>query len=152
MQPMRSRDMECRVLIFFLVRGREGFSFQGVIGEQSGQSTVQCPNWTANSRLSMQAFLFLFFCGRARRGGAVRAKTSQVSDMFPKEFSVAPHFCHICFGKCCSPFTFISVNLVHNAPFKFPFARSFPIHALPGSCWPPLLAPATRAGPPPPIG
>ncbi len=26
---------------------------------------------------------------------------------FPKEFSIAPHFYPICFGKCCPPFTYI---------------------------------------------
>jgi hypothetical protein len=29
-------------------------------------------------------------------------KSSQVPDMFPKEFPIVPHF-----GKCCPPFTYI---------------------------------------------
>jgi len=88
MQPMRSRDMECRVLLFSLVRGREwreGFSFQGVIGEESGRSTVQCPNWTANSRLSMQAFFCFFFVGgRAGGGGQLEQRLPKFLTCFPK--------------------------------------------------------------------
>ncbi len=36
----------------------------------------------------------------------VIAKSSQVPNMFPKEFSIASHFYPICFGKCCPSFTY----------------------------------------------
>ncbi len=35
-------------------------------------------------------------------------KSSQVSDLFLKEFPIAPQIYHIFFGKCCPPFTYIS--------------------------------------------
>jgi hypothetical protein len=56
----------------------------------------------------MQAFVSFFLVGGRAGGVAVKAKTSQVPDMFPKEFSVAPHFYWICFGKCCPLFTYIA--------------------------------------------
>jgi len=49
------------------------------------------------------SFFFGFLVGgRAGGGWAVKAKTSQVPDMFPKEFSIAPHFYHICFWQMLS--------------------------------------------------
>jgi hypothetical protein len=36
-----------------------------------------------------------------------KAKSSQVPDMFLKEFPIALHLYPICFGKCCTPFTHI---------------------------------------------
>jgi len=38
-------------------------------------------------------------------GEEIKAKSSQVLDMYPKEFPIAPHFYPISFGKCCSLFT-----------------------------------------------
>jgi hypothetical protein len=38
---------------------------------------------------------------------ACSPKSSQVLGMFPKEFSITPHFYPICFGKCYPPFTYI---------------------------------------------
>jgi hypothetical protein len=35
-----------------------------------------------------------------------KAKSSQVHDMFSKEFPIAPHFYLICFDKCYPPFTY----------------------------------------------
>jgi hypothetical protein len=32
----------------------------------------------------------------------------QVPNVFLNMSSIAPHFCPICFGKCCPPFTYIS--------------------------------------------
>jgi hypothetical protein len=40
-------------------------------------------------------------------GGVVKTKSSQVPNMFPKEFQIAPQFYPICFVKCCPPFTYI---------------------------------------------
>jgi hypothetical protein len=40
-------------------------------------------------------------------GEGVKSKSSQVLDMFPKEFPIAPQFSPICFGKCCTPFNYI---------------------------------------------
>jgi hypothetical protein len=54
--------------------------------------------------------IFLFWVG-----GEVEAKSSQVPDMFPKEFSIAPYFYPICFGKCYPPCTYISVWPVPKA-------------------------------------
>jgi hypothetical protein len=31
----------------------------------------------------------------------------QIPNVFLNMFSIAPHFCPICFGKCCPPFTYI---------------------------------------------
>jgi hypothetical protein len=47
-----------------------------------------------------------------------KAKSSQVPDMFPKEFSIAPHFHPICFGKCCPPFIYIAGAKGRNSILK----------------------------------
>jgi hypothetical protein len=58
-------------------------------------------------------------------GGGVKAKSSQVPDMFLKEFPIAFfHFHPICLGKCCSPFTHIGVlkgriSILQNRTFYF---------------------------------
>jgi hypothetical protein len=76
MQPMRNRDMACRVLLFFScgwegVEWREGFSFQGVIGEESGQFTVQLDSEQSTFHASFCFCFFFFFGGRASgRGGS----------------------------------------------------------------------------------
>jgi hypothetical protein len=41
------------------------------------------------------------FFGGCWGPGCVKAKSSQISDMFPKEFPITPHFYLIFFGKCC---------------------------------------------------
>jgi hypothetical protein len=81
------------------VRGR-GLFFQFVFELWCGEWTVHCSlsTWTVDSWLSI-------FLGLA--GGVVKPKSSQVSDLFPKEFPIAPYFYPICFGKCCPPFIYI---------------------------------------------
>ncbi len=49
------------------------------------------------------AFRFFGFGG----WGVVKPKSSQVSDLFPKEFPIASYFYPIYFGKCCPPFIYI---------------------------------------------
>jgi hypothetical protein len=92
-------------------------------------STLMCINW---------AYLFLFcnqWCkevlllGIAQWGGVsgcgeLKPRTSQVPDMFLKEFPIAPHFYPICFGNCCPPFTYVGGSMVEiailqNRAFKF---------------------------------
>jgi hypothetical protein len=57
--------------------------------------------------------------------GGSKQKSSQVLDMFPKEFPIAPHFHLVCFGKCCRPFTFIGGpkggrnSILQNKTFYF---------------------------------
>jgi hypothetical protein len=82
MQPMRSRVMEWRGLPCFLVGGDWGFFFQVVFGVESGLFTFHL-----DSGLYIQAFCF---CLGGRGGvGGFKAKSSQVSDMFPQR---APKF------------------------------------------------------------
>ncbi len=69
--------------------------------------------------LSIHAFLFFIFWG-----SGVKAKSSQVPDMFPKEFPIAPHFYPKCFDKCCPPFTYIGGpkggnSVLQNRTFYF---------------------------------
>ncbi len=54
-----------------------------------GEWTVHCSlsSWTVDSQLSMQAFFFVFFSWFRVRG--LKARSSQVSDMFPNEFAIA---------------------------------------------------------------
>ncbi len=41
------------------------------------------------------------------------------SNVFSNMFSIAPHFYPICFGKCCSPFTYIGGSIGRNSiPLK----------------------------------
>jgi len=89
-------------------------------------SCVWCGEWTVHCSLSTFHTSFL--------GVGVKSKSSQVPDVFPKEFGIAPHFSPICFGKSCSPFTYIvrpkgrnSVNKHRTLHFweapKFPFCE-----------------------------
>jgi len=52
------------------------------------------------------------------RGKAVKAKSSQVPDMFLKEFSITPHFYPVCFDKHCPPFTYIAGPKGRNSILK----------------------------------
>ncbi len=63
------------------------------------QLVFWCGEWTLHCSLSMN----LIFGGEA----GVKGKSSQVPDMFLKEFPIAPHIYRICFGKCCPHFTYI---------------------------------------------
>jgi hypothetical protein len=103
MQPMRSEggchgvkgppfySCGCEVGVCF-------FNLCLNFGVESGLSIVHFPL----GRLTVGV---PFFLGLA--GGVVKPKSSQVSDLFPKEFPIAPYFYPICFGKCCPPFTYI---------------------------------------------
>ncbi len=71
-------------------------------------SCVWCGEWSVHCSLSTWTvdfpckFCILFFLNCVFGGGkGVTAKSSQVPDMFSKEFPIAPHFYPICFGKCC---------------------------------------------------
>jgi hypothetical protein len=44
-------------------------------------------------------------------------ESSQVPDMFLKEFPIAPHIYPICFGKCCPHFTYIGGPKRRNLAF-----------------------------------
>ncbi len=61
---------------------------QVVFGVESGLSTVHFPvgQWTANFQCELFSFSFFLFLVQ---GGGLKAKSSQVSDMFPKEFPIA---------------------------------------------------------------
>jgi len=74
--------------------------FQVVFGVES-ELIVQCSlsTWTVDIPCK---FCILFFLNCVFGGGmGVKAKSSEVPDMFSKEFAIAPHFYPICFGKCC---------------------------------------------------
>ncbi len=99
MQPMRSRDMECRVLLLFLVGGREwgeGFSFQGLIGEESGQSTVHCSigqrtvDFPCNLFFSFFLFFFFVWAGERAAGGHFPS-SSHVSQRVLNSTSLLSH-------------------------------------------------------------
>jgi hypothetical protein len=63
-----------------------------VFGVESGLSTVHLPvgQWTANFQCKLfSLFLFFFFFFLVQGEGGLKAKSSQVSDMFPKEFPIA---------------------------------------------------------------
>jgi len=80
--------------------------------------------WRVEPQLSMQVSFFLFFPFWGGRGGVVKAKSSQVLDMFLKEFLIAPRFYPICFSKCCPPFTDIGGpkgknSVLQNVTFYF---------------------------------
>ncbi len=49
-------------------------------------------SWTVDSPLSMQALFICLFLRFGGGAGGVKAKSSQVPDMFPEEFPIAPHF------------------------------------------------------------
>ncbi len=68
-------------------------------GVESGLSTIHFP-------LGWLAVGFPIFLGLGD-GRVVKAKSSQVSDLFPKEFPIVPYFYPICFGKCSPPFIYI---------------------------------------------
>jgi hypothetical protein len=96
MQPMRSHEVKGSLLPYFLAGGAGGVK--------------SCLVW----RVDFPTFIFHWDSGLLMEvwgvgvggGGAVegvKAKSYQVYDMFPKEFSITPHFYLICFGKCCSP-------------------------------------------------
>ncbi len=65
--------------------GGEGWFFIFKFGEWIVHCSLS--SWTVESPLSMQA---LFICLFLRLGGG--GQGSQVRDMFPKEFPIAPHF------------------------------------------------------------
>jgi hypothetical protein len=78
---------------FFLVRGREwsgvewreGFCFQGVIGEEEWTVHSSLFIWTANSRLSMQAFFSVFWWAGERAGvGRLKQRLPKFLTCFPK--------------------------------------------------------------------
>jgi hypothetical protein len=75
--------------------GGGGVFFQVVFGVENALSTVHFPlgHWTIEFPCKL---LFLFVC---LGGGDVKAKSYQVPDMFPKEFSIAPHFYPICLAN-----------------------------------------------------
>ncbi len=66
-----------------------------------------CLVWRVECSLSTWTFDFpsKFFFSLLLLGWGFKAKSSQVSDMFLKEFPIASHFYPISFGKCCPPFT-----------------------------------------------
>jgi hypothetical protein len=59
------------------------------------------------------------------RGSGVKAKSSQVPKMFPKEFPIAPHFYPICFDKCCPFFTLGQRGGILYFKIKCSILRSF---------------------------
>jgi len=82
-------------------------------GVESGLATIHFPL----GRFTV-AFPFVGFRG----WGVVKAKSSQVFDLFPKEFPIAPYLCPICFGKCCPPLICIDGpkgrnSTIHNKTF-----------------------------------
>jgi hypothetical protein len=91
--------------ILWVRGGGLGFFFQIVFDVESGLSTIHFP--LGQSSLHASFFFFLNIRGEGQRGG-VKTKSSQVPDMFFKEFSIAPHFYLICQYKCCLPFTYIN--------------------------------------------
>ncbi len=96
MQPMRSRlswsegSFPC-----FLVGGHWG--------EKGVFFSKFCLVWRVECSLSTWTVEFPCknFFGGCWGPGCVKAKSSQISDMFPKEFPITPHFYLIFFGKCC---------------------------------------------------
>ncbi len=63
-----------------------------------------------DSELSMQVFFFVvvvLWMGGGGEAGRSKAKSSQVPDMFPKEFPIALYLYPIRFDKCCPLVTFI---------------------------------------------
>ncbi len=107
---------------FFLWVGGEGcFKKKVVFGVKSGLCTLHFP---------LQQFTFHEFFLLVFGGHGVKAKSSQVSDMFPKEFIITPHFYPICFGKCCPAFTYIPgpkgrSSRLHNRTFHLAEATEF---------------------------
>jgi hypothetical protein len=97
MQPMRSHVMEWRGLLFFSCGWGEGefCFFKLCLVWRMG-----CLLFTFHldsGRLTFHVNFFsfcLFVCGRG-----IKAKSYQVPDMFPKEFSIAPHFYPICLAN-----------------------------------------------------
>jgi len=112
MQPMRSEggchgvkgppfySCGCKVGVFL---------FQVVFELWCGEWTVHCSlsTWMVDSWLS----IFLGLGG----GGVVKAKSSQVFDLFPEKFPIAPYFYPICFGKCCPLFIYIGGSKGKNS-------------------------------------
>jgi hypothetical protein len=78
-------SMPSRCLTFFPYKFWGGF-FSFSPGSQSVLSSLQ----VLNSSLQ------------------VLNRSHQVPNVFLNMFSIAPHFCPICFGKCCPPFTYIA--------------------------------------------
>jgi hypothetical protein len=120
MQPMKSNIMELKGFPIFLVgEGKGGLSFFKL-----------CLVWRVDYQLfhfplgewdSMQGvfFFWVLICFvLGKRGEALKAKSSRVCDMFPKEFLVGPHFYSVCFGKSCPPFTYIGVPKARNSILK----------------------------------
>jgi hypothetical protein len=67
---------------------------------------VNCSLFTFHlDQSTFHASVYILFL---RVGGGVNAKSSQVPDVFVKEFPIAIHFYPICFGKCFPPFTYIA--------------------------------------------
>ncbi len=93
-----------------------GFCFFKVclnFGVESGLSTVHFPL----GRFTV-AFPFFGFGGWV----VVKPRSSQVSDLFPKQFPIAPYLYPICFGKCCPSLIYIAGpkgrnSTLHNKTF-----------------------------------
>jgi hypothetical protein len=104
-------------------RERGTFAFQVVFGVKSGLFTFHL-----DIQLSIQVFFFfLFFLWDGRR---VKAKSSQVPNMFLKEFPIVSHFYPISFGKCCPPFIHVGGpkgenSIVQNKTFYLESLPSF---------------------------
>jgi len=58
-------------------------------------------------------FIYLFIPGTHYVPFKFPMGSHQVLNMFPKMFSIAPHFYPICFGKCCPPF--IATNELYTS-------------------------------------
>jgi len=107
---------------------------------------VNCSLFTFHlDQLTFHASVYILFL---RVGGGVNAKSSQVPDVFVKEFPIAIHFYPICFGKCFPPFTYTSVYPVHNAPVPPPcyllwtgsnLSSCTVVVNAPRSCWPDMI-------------
>jgi hypothetical protein len=52
-----------------------------------------------------------------------------------KEFPIAPHFYPICFGKCCTPFTYIVGSKGRNVYFKIEPSILESVHSFIFSEW-----------------
>ncbi len=109
MQPMRSEG-GCHVVKgppFYSCGWEVGVCFFKLclnFGVESGLSIVHFP-------LGRLTVGFPFFWVWQ----VVKPKSSQVSDLFPKELPIAPYFYPICFSKCCPPFIYTSLNPVPTA-------------------------------------
>jgi hypothetical protein len=106
-------------LPFFFLWVGLGFFFQVVFGAERGLSTVHFPLGQLTVAFSCKHFPFSFYSWGGGGGcRVVNAKSSQVPDVFPKEFPIACHFYPICFGKCCRPSTRVGGSKGRNSKFQ----------------------------------